>query len=253
VIWRHTLNTFGGATAFGTNAADDTSYDDATASPGILYYYWVTATNAFWFQSAERSGHRVPPDRGADGCGGLGPDFDRPRGSHLDRFDRRDVYRVYRDTDADPAGAADLGILSSGTLDTFGGARPAVPLLDHGHRGLEREHERLSAATPGLPPAGGSRRPGGQLRPLQRPVALTWTDGTGETGYGIWRNVANDSATATFVDTAAANAAAYDDVSATAGVDYYYMGDATNTTSASMGAFQASGALGRRLDPKPER
>lgn len=36
VVWRHTLNTFGGATAIGTNAADDTSFEDTTASPGIL-------------------------------------------------------------------------------------------------------------------------------------------------------------------------------------------------------------------------
>ena len=80
-------------------------------------------------------------------------------------------------------------------------------------------------------------------------VALTWTDGTGETGYGIWRNVANDSATAVFVDTAAADAAGYDDTTATAGVEYYYWVTATNTTSASMGDFQASGSLGRRMDP----
>ncbi len=80
-------------------------------------------------------------------------------------------------------------------------------------------------------------------------MALAWTDGTGETGFGIWRNVANDSATATFVDVAAANATSFDDVTATPGTEYYYWVTATNASSSSMGDFQATGALGRRMDP----
>jgi hypothetical protein len=46
VIGRNTVDTYATATALYTNAAGVTTYNDATAVPGQLYFYWVTATNA---------------------------------------------------------------------------------------------------------------------------------------------------------------------------------------------------------------
>ena len=162
-------------------------------------------------------------------------------------------YRVYRDTDADPAGAADLGILSSGTLDTS-----AVPGQQYHYWIMAIAASSASTSDWSVADTGYRKLAvvaglAASYDTFSDRVAVTWTDGAGETGYGIWRNTNNVSAAATLVATAAANATNYDDVSATAGVEYYYWATATNATSASMGDFQASGALGRRLDPNLPR
>jgi hypothetical protein len=80
-------------------------------------------------------------------------------------------------------------------------------------------------------------------------IEVQWTDGTGETGYGIWRHTSDAGASATYVGAAAANATNYSDTSATPGVEYFYWVRATNSTSSSQSDLQANGALGRRLDP----
>ena len=80
-------------------------------------------------------------------------------------------------------------------------------------------------------------------------IEVQWTDDAGETSYGIWRYTSGVGASATFVGSAAANATNYSDTTATPGTEYYYWVRATNNTSASQSDLQASGALGRRLDP----
>ncbi|HPQ85969.1 MAG TPA: Calx-beta domain-containing protein, partial [Actinomycetota bacterium] len=55
VIWRHTSDVFGSATAIYTNAANDTTYSDTAVSALDVYYYWVTATNAVGSSSASAS------------------------------------------------------------------------------------------------------------------------------------------------------------------------------------------------------
>ena len=42
-IWRNTVNLPGSATEIGTD--DQSPFDDMTAEPGTIYYYWVEATN----------------------------------------------------------------------------------------------------------------------------------------------------------------------------------------------------------------
>lgn len=45
-IWRHDLNLPGSATQIGSNTANDVDFDDTTATPGQVYYYWITAGNS---------------------------------------------------------------------------------------------------------------------------------------------------------------------------------------------------------------
>lgn len=73
-------------------------------------------------------------------------------------------------------------------------------------------------------------------------VVVTWSDVTGETGFGLWRHTANVSGSATYLDAVAADVLTYDDTSAAPGVAYYYWIRATNTSSASQGDFSASDA-----------
>ena len=117
VIWRHTLNTIGSATAIGTNVVGNTTYSDATAASGRLYYYWVTATNDYGTSA------RSDPDTGFRRL--LPPtDTDASDGTSTEHVeitwassDGATTYRVYRNMEDNQEGAADLGALSSGALD----------------------------------------------------------------------------------------------------------------------------------------
>ncbi|NLG36292.1 MAG: hypothetical protein GX548_13165, partial [Lentisphaerae bacterium] len=158
VVWRHTADVFGSATAVRTNAADATTHNDTSATPGQLYYYWVTATNTGGSsaESTSDSGYRKLAEV---------PILFATDGDHLDR------------------------------------------------------------------------------------VALTWTDIEGETGYGIWRHTADNSAAASWLANTVANATNYNDTSATPGQLYYYWVRATNSTSSSQSDFQVSGEDGYRKLP----
>jgi endonuclease/exonuclease/phosphatase family metal-dependent hydrolase len=155
VIWRHTADVFGSATAIYTNAADTVTYNDTAATVGTLYYYWIIATNAMGSSSESVS--------------------------------------------------------------------------DSGYKKLA-EVAGL-AATDGTSTAN---------------VGLTWTDIAGETGYGIWRNTSDNSGTATFLDSEAANATSHTDATAAPGQLYYYWVRATNSTCVTQSDFQASGEDGYR-------
>jgi len=62
-------------------------------------------------------------------------------------------------------------------------------------------------------------------------VALTWSTASEATGYQVWRNTANNSASATLIGTAAP--INYNDLSSAVGVRYYYWLKATNALGAS--------------------
>ncbi|MDY0145345.1 MAG: autotransporter-associated beta strand repeat-containing protein, partial [Kiritimatiellia bacterium] len=249
VIWRHNLNTFGSATAIGTNAADDTSYEDLTAAAGQLYYYWVTATNTFGSSprgEPDTGFRRLVAPTGASATDGASTDH---VGITWTGSEGATAFKVYRTTGTEPAGAADLGALNSGALDTT-----AVPGQQYYYWIMAVAGS--SSGTSDWSTADGGYRKLATVSGLTASygtssdkIALAWTDVLGETGYGIWQNSSNDSATATLLTTVSAGTVAYDDVTSPAGSDLYYWVTATNTTSASMGAFQVNGALGRRLDP----
>ena len=45
-IWRYTANTSNSASWVGNAAANATTYNDTSATPGVQYYYWVMGTNS---------------------------------------------------------------------------------------------------------------------------------------------------------------------------------------------------------------
>ncbi|MGD9612075.1 MAG: hypothetical protein AB7V22_04150, partial [Kiritimatiellia bacterium] len=250
VIWRHTLNLPGNAVAIGTNAADDTDFDDATATPGQIYYYWVSATNGIGSSpksSVDTGYRRLAAPTGVAASDGTST-------VHVEvtwtGSDGATSYKIYRHTGATPeVGMADLGVQGSGYLDTT-----AVPGQQY-YYWIMAEASSSSSTSTWSAADGGYRKLGtpagvtASYDDYNDRIEVDWTDLTGETGYGIWRNVVNDSATAAFIATVAAGETGYDDYSGDGGVEYFYFVTATNTTSSSMGDFQANGALGRMLDP----
>jgi hypothetical protein len=247
VIRRNTVDTYATATALYTNAAGVTTYNDATAVPGQLYFYWVTATNAGGSTvSDSNSGYRrlSPPGSVSATDGSSTAAITVTWGAVTGATG----YHVFRDTDADPAGATGLGAQSSGFTDaptpgqlyyywvvasnSTSSSTSDWSTADSGYRKLATVTD--VAATENL----------------SDKIRVTWTDIAGETGYSIWRNTEDAPGSAAIVGTAAANATSYDDTSADADRAYYYWVRGTNSTSASMSDFSAS-AYGYRILAEP--
>jgi autotransporter-associated beta strand protein len=249
-VFRHTLNLPASATVIGQTATDVNYFDDTTADPGQIYYYWVAASNAIGSsaKSSVDSGYRrvqPPTDVAAsDGTSTV----------HVEitwtGAEGATSYQLFRHTNSTPAeGMASLGSQSSGYLDTT-----AIPGQQYWY--WVQSSASSSSSTSNWSTADGGYRRLATVAGLTASydefndrIELDWTDVTGETGFGIWRNTVNDPGTATHIHTTAANAVAYDDTTGLGGIEYFYWVTATNTTSSSMGDFQANGALGRMLDP----
>jgi hypothetical protein len=78
-------------------------------------------------------------------------------------------------------------------------------------------------------------------------VALAWSAASGASGYQVWRNTANDSASATLL--AAAATPACTDASVVPGLTYYYWVKATNASGASAFSAGASGYAREEIAP----
>jgi hypothetical protein len=78
-------------------------------------------------------------------------------------------------------------------------------------------------------------------------VTVSWTAVSGATGYQIWRNTTNNSATATQIGTDTASP--FDDTTATAGTTYFYWVKATNVCGTS--GFSASDSGSRATGSAP--
>ena len=237
VIRRNTVDTYASATALYTNGAGVTTYNDTSADPGQLYYYWVTATNAGGSTASDsNSGYRrlSPPGSVAatDGSStaNVTVTWDAATGAT--------GYHVFRDTDADPAGATGLGAQSSGFTD--------APTPGQLYYYWVTASNSTSSSTSDWSAANSGYRKLATVTDvaatenLSDKITVTWTDIAGETGYSIWRNTVDASGSAVIIDTAAANATSHDDTSADADQDYYYWVRGTNSTSASMSDFSAS-------------
>ena len=235
VIWRHTANSFGSATAIYTNAANTTTYNDSSANPGQSYYYWVTATNASG-SSAESdpdTGYRrLAAPTGVAATDGTSTSLITVT---WDAVTGATGYHVFRDTDSDPAGATALGAKASGFTDavTPGQIYYYWVVASNSTSSSTSDWSSADSGYVKLTAPGDVAATENQ----SDKVTVSWSDVTGETGYTIYRHEANNSGAASIIGTAAANATSYNDASATAGTTYYYWVRATNSTSQSMSDF----------------
>jgi len=242
VIWRYLTDTPASATAIYTNAADAVTYNDTSATPGQLYYYWVSATNGTGSsaKSTSDSGYRkltAPGNVSAtDGSStaNVTVTWDAATGATS--------YKLFRDTDADPAGSSDLGTQSSGYADTTATPGQLYYYWVKAVASSSSSESDYSSSDTGyvkLPTVAGVSA----TDALTDKITVSWTDSDdGETGYTVWRYTADTSGSAAIISGAplAASATSYDDTSAVAGTAYWYWIRATNSTSESMSDFSAS-------------
>ncbi len=238
VIRRNTVDTYASATAIYTNAANATTYNDAAADPGQLYYYWVTATNAGGSTASDSNpGYRrlaAPGNLAAtDGAStaNVTVTWDAVTGAS--------TYHLYRDTDSTPAGATALGPQSSGYADAA-----ATPGQLYYYWVVASNSTSSSTGDWSVADSGYRKLTApanvAATENLSDKVTVTWDDVTGETGFGIWRHTADVSGSAACIGSVVADVLTYDDTTAAAGQTYYYWVRATNSTSASLSDFSAS-------------
>ncbi|HSA16857.1 MAG TPA: autotransporter-associated beta strand repeat-containing protein [Kiritimatiellia bacterium] len=251
VLWRNTVDTFASSTAIYTNAANTLTYNDTGATAGQLYYYWVTATNPAGSsaESTSDSGYRKMATVSVTGAS------DGTSTAHV-QVDWTDIsgetsYAIYRNTADASGGASFVASVAAGSTtynDTSATAGEQyyywVRATNNTSSSQSDFQASGSAGYRKLATVGGVTA-GDGASTVQ--VAVAWTDGAGETSYGIWRHTADDSGSATFLGSAAADATGYDDATADFGQLYYYWVRATNNVTSSQSDFSASDSGYRKL------
>ncbi|HMO51511.1 MAG TPA: choice-of-anchor D domain-containing protein, partial [Kiritimatiellia bacterium] len=250
LIWRHTANTFGSASAIFTNAANTVTYNDTSATPGQLYYYWITATNASFASepSASDSGFRklaAPASVAAS---------DGTSDAHVTvtwgNVTGETGFGIWRHTADVPGSATYVGAVGADVL-TFNDTTAAAGTLYYywvrATNSTSISQSDFSASDSGFrgltAPASLTASDGTS----EAHVALSWGNVAGETGFGIWRNTANNSGTATYLASVGADVLTYNDTGATPGQQYYYWVRATNSTLQTQSAFSNGDGGFRKL------
>ncbi len=257
-IWRSPSNTF--ASAIRVSSAASTAFDDATAQPGIRYFYWVRALNAACpgMPSAAAIGFRpLPAPRDVSASDGSFPDRVQVSWKAVPDAMR---YEVWRGLTNSTAGARRVGFCSTPVFAD----RSAAPGTRYYY------FVRASSAT-GLGPFSESNAGHRMPKPPNRAIAaggvaalavpatfnatdgafadkvrLTWKAVPGAAAYEILRGLADHPNRALSIGRA--KALAFDDVTAEPGKEYNYWVRGINDSGA--GALSA-GTQGHRQLPAP--
>lgn len=236
-VWRGTSSSSASTTSL-SSTVTTTSYSDTSATPGVVYYYWVKATGSGGTSglSGSNTGYRklsVPTGVSAtDGnsTANVTVTWSTVTGaSH---------YRVYRATTSSGTktalGSWQTGLSYADTSAVAGttyyyfvmaavdssGTRPSDYSSNNtGYRG--------SASIPS-PPAGITAADGASTAS----VAVTWTASSGATSYSVWRGMSSSSSAASSLSSSVATAT-YTDTTAAPGVLYYYWVKAINSSGTS--------------------
>lgn len=249
-VYRNTTDSTTGGTDLGTQSS---GFNDTTAVPGTLYYYFVRAVDSAPSHTSDYSssntGYRQlsPPANVAASDGSstaqVTVTWDAATGATSYK-----VFRSAAETETH-TGQTDLGTQTSPFNDT--GAAPgqkywywvkavdSSPAHESDYSSANDGYRKLATVT--ITDASDN---------LGDKVTITWTDITGETGYSVWRWTSDSSGSAVCIATPAtlgAGSTTFDDTTAVPGVPYYYWVRGTNSTSSSQGDFQANGSPGQRV------
>ena len=255
-VYRSTSNSTSTWAQVGTTIGAGTiTYSDTTATPGQLYYYWVTAVTPAGETAAgaSNSGYRkLATVTGVSASDGSSTSYVTVNWSDISS---ETSYTVWRNTANDSSSATDLTPtgLAANTVtynDSTATAGQQYYYWVRGSNSTSASQGDFSASDGGYVKmatvSGVSATSSDSTK-----VRVSWSDITGETGYTVRRHTADASGSASVIATTAANATYYDDMTATAGQQYYYWVRATNSTTLSQSDFQASGAAGMRMNLGP--
>lgn len=246
-IWRSTVNSPETAVQIGTDTASP--YDDTTASSsGTHYYYWVRTTKACGkggFGLAD-SGFRgsVPDAPGIivasdNNCSAIVVNWTDVAGATS--------YMLYRNTTNNSATATLLATVTSSDY-SWTSATPATTYFFWAKAKNTCGTSGFSNATTGtrLPGPGVPTGVSASDETSCTSVEVTWNAAAEATGYTIWRNTVNNSATATQIGSDPVSP--FNDTTATPGTTYYYWVKGTSACGSS--AFSTSNSGKRKAAPK---
>ena len=240
-VWRAPLGGSGPATRIA--AAAGTICGDVSAAPGIIYYYWVKATNSLQitgFSLPDTGWRAMSPPAGVNASDGGYSSMVRVS---WQSETGATGYEVWRNTLNNTNTAARIGVsagVSFGDTSSVAGivyyywVRATNSLEARGFGGPDAGWRGLIAPT-GLAASDGV---------YTNLVRLTWSATQGATGYEIWRNITNNIGSASRL-ASVPGALVYNDQSASSGVIYYYWVRATNALNTS--AFSAGDAGWRAI------
>jgi len=229
-VWRNTANNT--TTASKISTPPGSPYDDMGALPGVTYYYWLKAGN-----NAGTSGFSSPDSGYAKLTVPLAPTgVAASDGAYPDRVRvawtapaGATSYEVWRNTSNNATTAALKGSPTSSPYDDL----TAVPGTTYyywlksknsaGTSGFSSADSGYAKLTVPAVPTGVAASDG----TYTDRVRVTWTASTGATSYEVWRNTANNAATASKVSSPPGSP--YDDMSAVSGKTYYYWVKAKNS------------------------
>ncbi|MCG3126217.1 MAG: hypothetical protein CHACPFDD_01047 [Phycisphaerae bacterium] len=247
LIFRNTSTSTTGATQVGTDTASP--FDDTTATPGTIYYYWVKAKNTCGtsgFGDRSGMGFRLSVPAVPSGVAASDAAYcDRVRVS-WSAATNATGYTVWRNTTTSTSSAVQIGSDTESPFDDLHANAGTTYYYwvkatnDCGSSGFSNRDSGTRAAGPATPTGVAATD-----ATLCDKVRVTWSAAAGATGYTIWRSTTNNSASATQIGSVTASP--FDDLTATPGTTYYYWVKSTNNCGSS--AFSTSNAGSRSQPP----
>ncbi len=249
-VWRHTADSSGDASQIGV--ASSTTYDDANAVAGTTYYYWLKATNSVGvsgFGSSD-SGWRAVPVAAPS----IPTDISASDGAFTGRVhvvwsavSGATGYQVFRNTVNLPSRADLIGTSASADYDDREVAGSglyyywvkATNIVGASGFSVSDTGWGMPAETAPSAPAGVSASDG----TYTNKIVVTWNAVDGAVDYQVWRNTADDSASASLLSTTAA-LTCDDSTAVAAGVKVYYWVKARNSLGSSVFSQSDSGYCG---------
>lgn len=249
-VFRNTTNNSGSAAQIATVAASP--FVDATVVPGTTYFYWLktvdvcgpggfSASDSGFAATVPAAPTGVSASDGSS-CSAVNVSWNASAGAT--------GYEIWRNAVNDSGSAALIGTDNASPF-ADGSATPGATYYYWlratsvcGTSGFSASDAGSRAATPGAP-TGVSASDGTSCTV----VTVSWNAVGGATGYQIWRNTVNDSATAAQIGTDTASP--FDDGSAAGGTTYYYWVKATNACGAGAFSVPDTGYRGSGSAPPP--
>jgi hypothetical protein len=229
-IWRSAVDDSGTAAQIGTDSASP--FDDTSATPGVSYFYWVTATNACGVSgfsnsdSGLRDATPTPAPTGvsaSDGtsCTTVTVSWSAVAGATS--------YQIWRNTVNNSATAAQIATDTASPYDDATAAAAttyfywvrAVGPCGTSAFGTPDSGARGSGSAPAAP---------GRVRATDgacNAVTVTWRASSGATSYQVWRGTSTNSANAVLIGTS--TTLSFVDTSPFPGATYHYWAKAVNS------------------------
>jgi len=196
-----------------------TTFDDTSATPGLTYYYFVQATNAFGssgLNAAEPGYRKLLPPSGVTATAGSYTDKVRVAGSAVQGATS---YSIFRSTESDPVTARIQTSIASRIFDDTAAVEGVIYYYWLRANALPGNSD-LSGSVQGYRQLGAPGSLSASAGTYTDKIRLSWSAVASVASYQVWRGTNAAMAGATLLNETGLTS--YDDVSSASGAFYYY-------------------------------